>query len=122
MFVGFVNQIIRNIRSWVLISNLICLLVNTTTVSVENMVSDHRGTGLTHLGEDGVVELAACGHLGEGLGAQDEGRGARGEGRLAVELRRQCAPVLQADLEDLHLLHLRYHDQVMQGLQGECIA
>jgi len=75
---------------------------------------------VTHLGQDRVVELAAGRHFLQGLGAQDERGGAAGEGGLAVQLCRQGAPVLQADFEDLHLLHLRDQDQVVQGLWERC--
>ena len=68
------------------------------------------------LREDGVVEEAARGHLGL-RGARDEDGGDRGGERvLAVQVRRQRVPVLEADLEDLRVLHLRYEDQVVQRL------
>lgn len=75
---------------------------------------------MTHLGQDRVVELSAGRHFLQGLGAQDEWGGAAREGGLAVQLCRQGAPVFQADLEDLHLLHLRDQDQVVQGLWERC--
>ena len=36
---------------------------------------------------------------------------------LSVQVRSQTVPILQADLEYLCLIHLRYHDQVVQRLQ-----
>ena len=75
---------------------------------------------MTHLGQDRVVELSAGRHFLQGLGAQDERGGAAGEGGLAVQLCCKGAPVLQADFEDLHLLHLRDQDQVVQGLWERC--
>lgn len=91
-------------------------------LSVENEARGwvRRQILVTHLGQDRVVELSAGRHFLQGLGAQDEWGGAAGEGGLTIQLCRQGTPVLQADLEDLHLLHFRDQDQVVQGLWERC--
>lgn len=47
---------------------------------------------------------------------QQRGAGG-GEGTLPVELCCQVVPVLQTDLKDLRLLHLRHQQHVVQGLE-----
>ena len=70
-------------------------------------------TPWSHLGQDGQVEVSPRRDVGQ------QGGGGGGEGALAVQLGRQVVPVLQADLEDLRLLHLRHQQHVVQGLRRE---
>lgn len=71
----------------------------------------------SHLGEHGQVEVPAWGHV-KVLAPREQGGGGGREGALPVELRRQVVPVLQTDLKDLRLLHLRHQQHVVQSLEG----
>lgn len=63
-----------------------------------------------YLGENRQVEVPAWRDVGQ------QRRTGSGEGTLSVELRCQVVPVLETDLKDLRLLHLRHQQHEVQGL------
>ena len=87
-----------------------------TDLSEDGVVE--RSGVCTDLREDGVVELSAERHVGH---PADEQGGVGAERGLSVQIGGQTVPVLEADLEDLGLVHLRDHDEVVQRLHEDLV-